>query len=718
MTDKTTYIQEQISKQLQLWIARVMILGVILFPLLGIMDYFTTPDNFRQFLLYRLSISFILAILYYLNTFKKNNSYQYVIITIGTISSAIAIELMILSFGGHTSSYYAGINLLIIAVLGLVPFNQSLSISLSIGIYAIYIIPILFLDRITNFPFFITSNAFIFATFVIALTWRILSHRSMLNELMLQYDLAEQKNKLENYSSRLENLVTERTKELSLSEQRYRALFDNANDGIAVLDRDGVIVNVNRKFCELHNFDRGALIGTHFKLLEVESFKGEKEERMKRILNGEALLYETEHYRRDGNRVLLEVSSKVIKVGRDLYIQSFHRDVAEKKKLQEQLFQSQKMESMGMLAGGIAHDFNSILTAILGHAELLAENSTLDDDSRQGLRVIENSALRAGQMVSRLLSFSRKSNYDVMPININDVVIDTIGLLERTLAKKNIIVKMELENSMPFIRGNANQMEQVMMNLIINSADAMDKGGNITIKTSLFELNDNKGYSHLLLKQGKYVILNCSDTGIGIPTEIRDKIFDPFFTTKEPGKGTGLGLAMVYGIVKEHKGAIDLKTQVGKGTEFEIYLPIIEEQTKLNDERADIKLITGKENILVVDDEGNILSFAARILEREGYGVLATDNPVYALKIFRESADDIDLVITDIVMPLIDGNKLIEQIKIIKPDVKVITTSAYNAKSGTKAEMKNIDAFIKKPFKSGQLLFTIKEVLDTKSSAI
>jgi PAS domain S-box-containing protein len=713
MADKTTYIQEQISKQLQLWIARALILGAVLFPLLGIMDYFATPDNFKQFLLYRFGASFILTLLYYLNNLKMNKNYQYMIVIIAMISSAITIELMILSFGGHISSYYAGMNLVIIAVLGLLPFNQSLSIYLSVVIYAIYIIPILLLDRITNLPFFITSNAFIFATFAIALTWRILSHRSMLNELSLQYDLEEEKRKLENYSIHLEDKVVQRTKELSASEERYRALFDNANDGIAVLDRSGVIINVNRKFCEMHNFDRNALIGTHFKLLEIEERRGEKDERVKRLLNGESLLYEAEHYRRDGSRILLEVSSKVIEVGGSLYIQSFHRDITDKKKVQEQLFQSQKMDSLGMLAGGIAHDFKNILTGILGHTEILLENDNLDDASRQCLTTIENTGRKAGNMVSKLLSFSRKSAYEAVPTNINDIVKDVVGLIETTLSKRNMEVEIRLEGNIQLINCNVNQIEQVILNLIINASDAIENKGKITIRTSLLELKDKMtARLYPLLKSERYVILSISDTGRGIPNEIKGKIFDPFFTTKEPGKGTGLGLAMVYGIIKEHNGIIDVKTQVGKGTTFEIYLPVFEEfPIHSRDEEPPIELMSGRENILVVDDESSILSFIKTTLEKQGYRVFATDNPIYAIEIFKQTADDIDIVITDVVMPLIDGRKLIKQIKTVKPSVWVIEISTHDNYGEDKTN-RNSDAFLSKPFNGTQLLSAVRKVME------
>jgi PAS domain S-box-containing protein len=707
MIDRALYLEEQISKQRQFWITRVLMLGIILFLSLGIMDYYATPENFIQFLIYRLVISLILAFLCYLNTLKRKKYYQHAIITIVVISSAVIIELMILSFGGHESSYYVGMNLLIIAVLGLIPFDQSLAISLAVIIYAVYIIPILFLDKIFNLSYFITSNFFILSTFSIALTWRILSHRSILNELMLQYDLEEERNKLVNYSGQLEGLVAERTKELSLSEKRYRELFDNANDGIAVIDKDGIIINVNQKFCELHGFERSSLIGLHFELLEAKNREDEKVEWLKRILNGEALVYEVKHYRKDGSTILLEVSSKGIDIGGELYVQSFHRNITEKKQLQEQLLQSQKMESVGLLAGGIAHDFNNILTAILGHTDLLHECTGLDDKARASLRIVENSARKAGQIVSKLLSFSRTANFEIRPVNVNDVIKDAVELCNSMSRNRKVQITMNINKNIPFIHADSNQMEQVLMNLLVNAMDAMPDGGIITISTEFINL-ERDSHIHLVLNPGRYILMKVTDTGSGIPEEIKDKIFNPFFTTKGHGKGTGLGLAMVYGIIKEHRGIVNVKTKLGEGTTFEIYLPA--SYTTIHEAiRTPVSLTAKNVNILVVDDEEEVLHYIKRVIEKGGYKSIVTDNPYYALEIFEDIAGNIDLVITDIVMPLLNGRKLLKHFREIKPTVKTIAISGYDVHH--KIKDKNIDAFLNKPLEGSELLSTIKRIL-------
>jgi PAS domain S-box-containing protein len=553
---------------------------------------------------------------------------------------------------------------------------------------------------------------FLIACALGGIAWRYVNQNLLIKNLSLEYDLSQDKQQLEKYSTQLEQLVEERTKELNKSETMLRSLFENANDGIMIMDSNGIILSVNEKACEIHGFEKDALIGVNIGLLETEENKPLFEERKRRILKGEALMFETQHYRKDGTRVSIEVSSKAVEVEGNLIIQSFHRDITEKKKLQGQLFQSQKMESIGVLAGGIAHDFNNILSAILGHAELLHEFSNLDATAKQRVKIIEGSSRKAGQMVSKLLSFARQGSFESAPLSLNNVIRDTMELIERMLAKKKITINMEIDPTLPPVSGDSNQLEQVVMNLVVNAGDAMPSGGTLTIATTRVSLErDEADRIHPLLTPGKYVVMRISDTGMGIPEEIRDRIFDPFFTTKGPGKGTGLGLAMVYGIVKEHRGVINLRSQLGKGTTFEIYLPVSDKFVPKAAKTSGYS-VTGREKILVIDDEEDVLSFMKDVLETQGYKVLATTNPVYGLDTFKQINEEIDLVITDIVMPLVNGRELIKHFKLIKPAVKVIAISGYDI-WGTEKRDKDINAYIRKPFEGIYLLSIVRRVLDT-----
>ncbi|MFZ6016060.1 MAG: hybrid sensor histidine kinase/response regulator [Nitrospirota bacterium] len=614
---------------------------------------------------------------------------------------------MILSFGGHQSPYYAGMIVIFMFLFGLLPISLKFSLLIASIIYGAYLLPILILDEITNLRIFINNNIFLIATMTSGLIWRHINYKIHLKKLSLEYDLSQEKEQLEVYSTQLEQLVAERTKELSISEQWHRSIFENATDGVIVMDKNGVIVNVNQKACELHGFDKDKLIGVNIGLLEAGGNKERFEERMFRILQGESLIFETEHYRKEGDKVSLEVSSKAIDIAGKVYIQSFYRDITEKKRIQEQLMHSQKMESIGALAGGIAHNFNNILTAILGHAELLLEYSELDDASKQRIRNIESSARKAGVMVSKLLSFARRDMHEILPLSLHDIINDTVKLLEGVLDKR-IGIKMNLIENIPVIEGDPNQLEQVIMNLMVNARDAMPDGGLITIKTSVTEVErsafDMRGY----ILPGRYVVLTISDTGCGIPKETINRIFEPFFTTKEKGKGTGLGLAMVYGIIKDHKGYIAVQSEVGKGSTFDVYLPV-SEKIIYKAIKPRFFSVEGHENILVVDDEENVLNFIKDILEVHGYRVIPANNALSAIDTFKNFAGEIQLVITDIVMPLVEGKELIKNLKRIKPDIKIIVVSGYSDEIIPK-DM--IDAFLRKPFEGSQLLSAVRRLLD------
>ncbi|OGW47706.1 MAG: hypothetical protein A2078_05850, partial [Nitrospirae bacterium GWC2_57_9] len=430
-----------------------------------------------------------------------------------------------------------------------------------------------------------------------------------------------------------------------------------------------------------------------------------------RLLEGEALVYEAMHNRKDGSPLYLEISSKAITIDDEVYIQSLYRDITEKKRLQEHLFQSQKMDSIGVLAGGIAHDFNNILTAIIGHSEII-RRSDLDEKALRSLNVIEEASRRAGRMISKLLGFARKSNFEVVPLNMNDVIFDTVKLLERVIDKK-INLTVELDNRLPLVLGDVNQMEQVIMNLIVNARDAMPSGGRIVIKTSTREVTKGMPDVPPYLPAGEYVIMTVSDTGLGIPRDVMGKIFEPFFTTKERGKGTGLGLSMVYGVVKEHKGYISVQSELNRGTAFTVYIPASRAETIIEEKRGQPS-VSGSETILVVDDEPDILHAVQDALSSHGYKVFAVGDPAAGISIFKRLSGDIALIITDIVMPRINGKELIGQIKAVNPEVKVLAMSGYTKYVAPKNEIGEINGFLQKPFESYYLLSVVRRILDAR----
>ncbi len=704
------YIKSNMDAFLRTWSNIVTGTGPFVIMSLCLLDYLVTPSNFKIFLIYRISAAFIIFLSYLINRKTINRNRHHISIIITSIAASTMVALMIAKFNGHESPYFAGLILVIVYIIGFIPLTVIMSIFASLVIYGIYLIPILSYDTISNEPFFINANTFIIFIIFSLTLMRYLMHQRFINEFGLQYDLDLEKRKLEKYSSQLEELVQERTKELSISEKWHRSIFDNATDGVIVLDKNGMIINVNQKACELHGFDKDKLIGINIGLLEVKADKGKFEERMSRILNGEALVFETVHYKKDGNNVLLEVSSKAIEIEGETFIQSFYRDITEKKAILEQLLHSQKMESVGSLAGGIAHNFNNLLTAILGYAELLLEYSELDNDSRQRVKSIESSARKAGVLVSKLLSFSRRDISEILPLNLNDIINDSVKLLEGIMDKR-IGLKTTLSNNIPTIEADPSQLEQVIMNLMVNARDAMPDGGLITITTGTTEVKIDRFDMPTYIMPGRYVLLTISDTGCGISKEIINRIFEPFFTTKEKGKGTGLGLATVYGVIKDHKGYITVQSKVGKGTIFDIYLPVSGKTAYKTIGHQQYSL-SGHEKILVVDDEEEVLKFIKDILETHGYKVIPARNPLAAADIFKKLSGEIDLVITDIVMPLMQGKELINNLKAIRPDIKIIAISGYSDEIINK-DKTMINEFVKKPFEVNHLLSIVRRLLDT-----
>jgi PAS domain S-box-containing protein len=710
---KEEYIKSEIDKGVQFWLGWTLFSAALFFIIIALLDYVSTPENFNDFIKIRLIGALLCVFLSILNRKKVDRKYQLYLVYITLIVCGIIIEYMILRFGGHSSTYYAGFFLVALYGIGFVPLDLKHSLSFAFLALLIYAIPILIFDSSINLSYFITPLFFLISTFSSLIIWRAVSQKRLMSELGLQYDLDQQKKRLEAYSHQLEDMVQERTKDLQKSEQQQRALFDYATDGIVVMDRDGIIVNVNNKTCEMHGYSKEELIGISIWQLEAESDPDISQDRMKRILAGESVVFETTQLKKDGTHIPLEISSKAVAVGDVLLIQSFYRDLTEKKRLQSHLIQSQKMESIGMLAGGIAHDFNNVLTAILGHTEIVRLFPSLDAKSLRSLQVIEDAARKAGSTITKLLGFARRSNVEILPINLNDVVHDTLKMLERAL-EKNINFELKLEEHLPVVKGDFSQLEQVIMNLIVNAKDAMPKGGSIVLATTYRETTKDMPDIPHYVRPGKYVQLSVTDTGTGIPDDIAQKIFDPFFTTKERGKGTGLGLSMCYGTMMEHKGYITVQSQVGSGSTFTILLPVASAAAPSAPKQAPAPT-KGSETILVVDDEDDILSAVQETLTASGYKVLTANDPTLGLDVFKKMPRDIALVITDMVMPKMDGKELMEQLRKINPEIKMLAISGYMKAVAEKSDIKNTAWFLQKPFESRNLLVQIRRILDSRS---
>jgi PAS domain S-box-containing protein len=385
----------------------------------------------------------------------------------------------------------------------------------------------------------------------------------------------------------------------------------------------------------------------------------------------------------------------------------------ERERLEEQLRQSHKMEAIGTLAGGIAHDFNNMLGIILGNTELAIDDVPEWNPARLNLKEIKIASFRAKDVVRQLLSFARKTDQKRKPVKINPIITDVLKLL-RSSIPTSIEIRSNIPKESQIIFADPTQINQIMINLCTNAAQAMEEdGGILEISLDSMSLDESTAQPNPL-SLGQYVKLTVNDTGHGIAPEIKDRIFDPYFTTREFGKGSGMGLAMVHGIVMNHDGAITVESEVGKGTTFNIFFPIVRREP-VPEITIDEDLPTGKERILFVDDEESIVKMGRQRLERLGYKVESTTSPIEALELFRSKPDQFDLVITDLTMPKMTGDKLVKEILNIRSEMPIILCTGFSEKiNGEKAKEIGAFGYIEKPVDKRDLAVAVRRVLDKK----
>jgi two-component system cell cycle sensor histidine kinase/response regulator CckA len=423
--------------------------------------------------------------------------------------------------------------------------------------------------------------------------------------------------------------------------------------------------------------------------------------------------------RRDGSGVPLEMSLSTWRAGGDVFYTAVIRDITDRRQAQEalrqreeQLRQAQKMEAVGRLAGGVAHDFNNLLTAILGYADFLIID--VPAGSRADVEGIQKAGRTAAALTRQLLAFSRRHVLQPEVLDLNAVVANTDKLLRR-LISEDVELVMNLQPGLPAIKADPGQIEQIVLNLAVNARDAMPEGGHLTIDTATEHIAEATIRGGMPAPQGPYVVLGVSDTGSGMTDEVRSHIFEPFFTTKELGKGTGLGLATVYGIVQQSGGYIEIETAPGKGTRFRIGLPALAHAAAGAPAPAATPLPSkpGSETVLVVEDNESARELAREALVRSGYRVLEATNGEEGLKLAIEHAGSIAVVLTDVVMPVMGGRELAARLAAMWPDLKVILMSGYTDDAMVHQQgLEPRSAFIQKPFTPQTLCRVIREVLD------
>jgi two-component system cell cycle sensor histidine kinase/response regulator CckA len=732
---KELYIRSRIHEQLTKFAPVLCLGGALIFLLLSALDYVSTPENFRTFLSYRVAISSYLLFIFLILHKRKYQDplvYQLLILT-AVFGSACTIEMMIIKTGGHTSTYYVGMALVGIWVISFLPVRFTFSLMVSLVIYGVYLVPIVTTERIVDFKTFYGANVFLVALLSSSLVLRYFYFRGMVRELEVKYDL-------EAYQVQLEQLVGDRTAQLSESiinlqkevgerkkaekeiknaADEWLTTFDSTKDVIMLLSMDLKVVRANKAatiFCGKSFAD---IIGKRFDemilcsettpgadpaSLSLRSHTHEEQEIYLPTMGKWTLISADPVLTRSGT-----INGAVVII-KD--VTAMKKITEERETLEAQFRQSQKMQAVGHLAGGVAHDFNNILTAIIGYGNLLRLKIPPENPLRNFVDQILTTTDKAASLTQSLLAFSRKQVMSVMPLDINEIVRGMKKILDRIIGE-DIVFKVRTSDRDLIVMCDKGQIEHVLINLATNARDAMPQGGNMTISTEEAEIDETFIKSHGLgAAPGDYAVISIADTGVGMDESTQQQIFEPFFTSKEVGKGTGLGLAMVYGTINQHNGFITVSSELGKGSVFKAYLPLAQVKGDVLEQKSPDLLYSGKEGILLVEDDAAVRHATKTLLEGLGYSVIEAANGEYAIKLFREHADKIQLVISDMIMPGISVKDVLAGLGKIKADVKVLFISGYAADvleaKGIKRESIN---FISKPLRPAAFSKKIREVL-------
>ena len=507
--------------------------------------------------------------------------------------------------------------------------------------------------------------------------------------------------------------------ELRESEQNYRSIFNAANDTIFIHDlKSGEILDVNERIQDMYGYTPDET--KHMNVEAISSGQTPYTQKdaldwISKATDGQPQQFEWLSKDKDGRLFWVEVNLKKAVIGGQERLLAVVRDIDARKKNEEvqkklevQLQQSQRLEAIGTLAGGIALDFINLLMTIEGSASLMLYDIESDNPHYEILQNIERQVRSGAKLTAQLLGYARKGKYEITPVDMNYLIQETLDTFGRT--KKEIRIQRDLADNLSTIEADPDQLEQMLLNLCINASDAMPEGGELMVKT--------ENTTHKEMKSdiydpnpGQYVLLTVTDSGIGMNPETRERIFEPFYTTKEMGRGTGLGLASVYGVIKSHGGFIDVESNPGTGTTFRIFLPASEKE--VDETLEDLPAVTRESGtILLVDDEQLVCAVGAQMLKKFGYTVLQAGSGKEAIDLYKEKKDDIDLVILDMIMPDLSGGKVYDRMKEINGDVTVLLSSGYSIDGqATEILERGCDGFIQKPFNMKQLSHKVLEVL-------
>ncbi|MGO9086870.1 MAG: PAS domain S-box protein [Candidatus Sulfotelmatobacter sp.] len=516
--------------------------------------------------------------------------------------------------------------------------------------------------------------------------------------------------------------ITERKRageEIRQSQEKLRMHIDSTPLAVVEWDLEFRVASWNSSAEHLFGYSRDEALGKHASFIVPTQYRQHVEQVWQQLITRKGGSRSTnDNLTKDGRIITCEWYNTLLvdEAGRVLGVASFVQDVTERVALEERFRQSQKMEAIGRLAGGVAHDFNNLLTVILGYTQILSDGlppGRLADSTRQ----IKSSAERAAGITRQLLAFSRKQVLSPRVIDLNDILLNLDSLLRRLIGEDIEVVALPTRE-LGSVKADPGQIEQVIMNLALNARDAMPHGGKLTLETANAELDEGYAAEHPPIARGRYVMLAVGDTGVGMTPEVQARIFEPFFTTKEVGKGTGLGLSTVYGIIKQSGGYIWVYSEPGKGTTFKIYFPRVEQpvQSLGIEKRPSGGVQQGSETVLLVEDDTQLRELTSSVLAQCGYKVLVAGGPEEGLAIAKANHHDIRLLVTDVVMPRINGPQLAEQVLRIAPEVRVLYISGYTDDAIVHYGVLDEGLwFLPKPFTMAALVNKVREVLDASA---
>jgi two-component system, cell cycle sensor histidine kinase and response regulator CckA len=494
----------------------------------------------------------------------------------------------------------------------------------------------------------------------------------------------------------------------------FEHVVKSVNDSIIITDLRGNIIFVNQAFCNTYRYTTDEIVGQNISLLWSERAQGESLESILKNTMEVGWEGEVYHKKKDGAEYNVYLTSTVVKdgVGTPIALTAIARDITKNKQIEEQLRHSQKMESLGVLVGGIAHNFNNILGVIMGYASLLEEGESDREKLIRNARIITEAAERGAHLVHQLMMYIKKSPVHFEPVSVNDAIEELTSMVKQTFPQTITFIHT-LDERFPNIHADINQFKQVLFNIYLNARDAMLQGGTITVSSTVVAGAGLKG-KFLNAKDTEYVCIAVTDTGIGMDEEIKSRIFDPFFTTKEIGKGIGLGLTMVYGMVESHMGFIDVESTADKGSTFRLYFPLQGFRGKIAEKDKKVTTPTGDERktIFVVEDEDPLRELLVRTLRDTGYRVISASDGVEALKVFGEARDRVDLVVLDLGLPKLSGYDVLKRIRELNPDLSIIVASGFSDPDLKESlDRTGVNYFLQKPYKRSTILNVIRTLL-------